>query len=56
VPNAFVCKQKLTLTGSESQGQEEAACTHPAYVTTSVLFSGTNAMKFASLVTCCLEQ
>jgi len=39
------------LTGSESQGQEEAACVHPAYATTGVLFTATNAVKFASAVT-----
>jgi len=39
------------LTGSESQGQEAAACMHPAYATTSVLFTGTNAVKFPSAVT-----
>jgi len=38
------------LTGSESQGQEAAACVCLAYVTTSVLFTGTNAVKFASAV------
>jgi len=39
------------LTGSESQGQEEAACVRPADVTTSVLFTATNAVKFPSTVT-----
>jgi len=39
------------LTGSESQGQEEAACTRPANVTTGVLFTATNAVKFPSAVT-----
>jgi len=39
------------LTGSELQGQEEAACTHPVDATASVLFTGTNAVKFASTVT-----
>jgi len=39
------------LTGSELQGQEEAACTHPADVTTGVLFIATNAMTFPSAVT-----
>jgi len=39
------------LTGSESQGQEEAACAFPANVTTSVLFTATNAVKFPSAVT-----
>jgi len=38
------------LTGSESQGQEEAACIRPAYTTTSVLFTGANTLKFASAV------
>jgi len=41
----------LRLTGSESQGQEEAACACPAYMTTGVLFTATNAVKFASTVT-----
>jgi len=39
------------LTGSELQGQEEAACAHPADATTGVLFTATNAMKFPSTVT-----
>jgi len=39
------------LTGSESQGQKEAACAHPANATTSVLFTATNAVKFPSTVT-----
>jgi len=39
------------LTGSESQGQEEAACACPANVTTHVLFTVTNAVKFPSTVT-----
>jgi len=39
------------LTGSESHSQEEAACTHPANATTSVLFTATNAVKFPSAVT-----
>jgi len=39
------------LISSESQGQEEAACTRPAYTTASVLFTATNAVKFASTVT-----
>jgi len=38
------------LTGSESQGQEEVVCTCPAYMTTGVLFTATNAVKFASAV------
>jgi len=33
------------------QGQEEAACAHPADATTSVLFTATNAVKFPSAVT-----
>jgi len=33
------------------QGQEEAACARLANVTTGVLFTGTNAMKFPSAVT-----
>jgi len=36
---------------SESQGQEEAACTRPANTTTGVLFTATNAVKFPSAVT-----
>jgi len=36
------------LTGSESQGQEEAA---PANATTGVLFTATNTVKFPSAVT-----
>jgi len=39
------------LTGSESWGQEEATCTHPANVTTGVLFTATNTVKFTSAVT-----
>jgi len=39
------------LTGSESQGQEEAAYVHPAYTTTGMLFTVTKAVKFASTVT-----
>jgi len=39
------------LTGSESQGQEEAACARPANATTSVLLTATNAVKFPSAVT-----
>jgi len=39
------------LASSESQGQEEAACTRPANATTGVLFTGTNAVKFPSTVT-----
>jgi len=39
------------LTGSESQGQEEAACARPANATTGVLFTATNAVKFPSAVT-----
>jgi len=42
---------KSRLTGSESQGQEEAACTRPADVTTGVLFTATNTVKFPSTVT-----
>jgi len=38
------------LTGSESQGQEEAACTHSDDPNTSVLFTATNAVKFPSTV------
>jgi len=44
-------KLLLRLTGSESRGQEEVACAHPANVTTGVLFTGTNALKFPSSVT-----
>jgi len=36
---------------SESQGQEEAGYAHPANTTTGVLFTGTNAVKFACTVT-----
>jgi len=39
------------LTGSESQGQKEAACTRAANATTGVLFTATNAVKFPSAVT-----
>jgi len=39
------------LTGSELQGQEEAACAHPTNVTTGVLFTATNAVKFLSTLT-----
>jgi len=39
------------LTGSDSQGQEEAACARSANVTTGVLFTATNAVKFSSIVT-----
>ena len=39
------------LTSSESQGQEEAACTSPANATTGVLFTATNTVKFPSAVT-----
>jgi len=40
------------LTGSESQGQEEAACAHLADTITSVLFTVTNVtMKFPNAVT-----
>jgi len=38
------------LTGSELQGQKEAACARPANVTTGVLFTATNAVKFPSAV------
>jgi len=41
---------KSRLIGSDLQGQEEVACMHPAYKTTSVLFTGTNAVKVASTV------
>jgi len=36
------------ITGSESQGQEEAACVHPADATTGVSFTATNTVKFPS--------
>jgi len=36
---------------NESQGQEEAAWVHQAYVTTSALFTDTNVVKIASAVT-----
>jgi len=39
------------LTGSELQGQDEAACACPANTTTGVLFTATNAVKFPSAVT-----
>jgi len=42
---------KSRLTGSELQGQEEAACVRPADATTGVLFTATNAVKFPSAVT-----
>jgi len=42
---------KSRLTGSESQGQEEAVCIRPAGVTTGVLFTATNTVKFPSAVT-----
>jgi len=41
----------IKLTSSESQGPKEAACTRPANVTTGVLFTATNAVKFPSAVT-----
>jgi len=44
------CNQSR-LTGSEPQGQEEAACVHSANTTTGMLFTGTNAVKFPSTVT-----
>jgi len=39
------------LTGSISQDQEDAAYTHSADVTTGVLFTATNTVKFPSAVT-----
>jgi len=42
---------KSRLTGSESQGQEEATCTCLPNATTGVLFTATNAVKFPSTVT-----
>jgi len=45
----LLCESRLT--GSESQGQEEAACIHPVDPTTGVLFTATNTIKFASAVT-----
>jgi len=42
---------KSRATGSELQGQEEAACAHPTDMTTSVLFTATNTVKFPSAVT-----
>jgi len=39
------------LTGSESQGQEEVACVCPADMTTGVLFTAANTMKFPITVT-----
>jgi len=47
----FTHHAKVSLTGGESQGQEEAACAHPANITTGMLFIGTNDMKFARAVT-----
>jgi len=47
----FLHYEGSRLTGSESQGQEEAVCTCPAKATTSVLFTGTNTVKFPSTVT-----
>jgi len=44
-------KARSRLTGSESQGQEEAACARPANATTGVLFTVTNAVKFPIAVT-----
>jgi len=44
-------KIKSRFTSSEPQVQEEAACTHPADVTTGVLFTVTNYVKFPSAVT-----
>jgi len=42
---------KSGLTGSESQGQEEAVYARPANTTTGVLFTATNAVKFPIAVT-----
>jgi len=48
----IIVKHALSrLTTSELQGQEEAACKHPANTTTNVLFTATIAVKFASAVT-----
>jgi len=43
--------KKSRLTSSESQGQEEAECIHPADATTGALFTATNAVKFLRAVT-----
>jgi len=43
--------QVSRLTDNESKGQQEAACTCPANTTTSLLFTATNAVKLASVVT-----
>jgi len=43
--------RKSRLTGSELQGQEEAACACPPDATTGVLFTATNVVKFPSAVT-----
>jgi len=47
----LACLLLSRLTGSELQGQEEAACACSANATTSVLFTATNAVKFPSTVT-----
>jgi len=41
----------IKTTSSGLQGQEEVACAHPADVTTSVLFTATNAVKFLYAIT-----
>jgi len=52
IRNRLVFVSNLSsLTGSESQGQEAAAYTHPAKATTGVLFTATNTMKLPSTVT-----
>jgi len=43
--------RKSRLTSSVSQGQEEPACVCSANVTTGVLFTAINAIKFSSAVT-----
>jgi len=46
----YISFYKSRLTGSESQGQKEAACARQANATTGVLFTATNAVKFPSTV------
>jgi len=48
----FVYSENLyaRLTGSELQGQEEAACMCPDYTTADVLFTGTNGVKMQALL------
>ena len=46
-----MCLPLSRLTGSELQGQEEAACVRPSNTTNGVIFTATNAGKFPSAVT-----